>query len=371
MDEILNNLTDKILLVDDREENLFSLESMLTDDNREFLKATNGNDALKIAYKEELSLILLDVQMPEMDGFQVAEFLKSNKKTKKIPIIFVTAISKEKKYVMRGLEEGAVDYLFKPLDTDITRAKVSTLLTIYRQQIELERKNIELQKLNEEKNYFLGMAAHDLRNPLSAALTFSEFLMPDEKDPGRQDMLRHIHEASNFMLSLINNLLDVSKIESGKLKLDLQPGNIIEMMEENIVVNRLLASKKKIEILFSPAKDIPLVIFDKQHIQQVLNNLVSNAIKFSQSETQIVVGLKKGESEITISVKDNGQGIPPQEIDKLFKPFQKTSVRSTAGEHSTGLGLAIVRKIIEAHRGRIWVESEVGKGSVFSFTIPL
>ena len=130
----------KILLVDDRPENLYSLECMLAEDDREILKAGSGDEALKIAFREDLSLILLDVQMPEMDGFEVANMLKSTKRTRKIPIIFVTAISKEKKYMLQGLDEGAFDYLFKPLDTDVTRAKVKTLLQFYAQQKEIEIK---------------------------------------------------------------------------------------------------------------------------------------------------------------------------------------------------------------------------------------
>ena len=150
----MNTLIHKILIVDDREENLYSLESMLAEEGRQILKAGSGEEALRIAFREDISLILLDVQMPEMDGFEVAHMLKSTKRTRKTPIIFVTAISKEKKYMLQGLDEGAMDYLFKPLDNDITCAKVNTLLKLYDQQRELELKNNELSKLNEQKNYF-------------------------------------------------------------------------------------------------------------------------------------------------------------------------------------------------------------------------
>src|SRR5215510_1830140 len=190
------NKVDKILIVDDRPENLYSLESMLSDDGRiEVIKALSGQEALKIAYQEELSLIMLDVQMPEMDGFEVAHMLKSTKRTKKVPIVFVTAISKEKKYMLQGLGEGAIDYLFKPLDVEVTKAKVNTLLMFFHQQKELERKNAELAALNEQKNYFMGMASHDLRNPLGNIIALAQFI---ESEAGQLN-----EEHRNFLHTIV------------------------------------------------------------------------------------------------------------------------------------------------------------------------
>lgn len=362
----------KILLVDDREENLYSLENMLLEDDRDFLKAGSGKEALKIAFREDLSLVLLDVQMPDMDGFEVAQLLKSTARTKKIPIVFVTAISKESRYVIKGLEGGAVDYLFKPLDTEVTRAKVTTLLQFYKQQQELEQKNAELAVLNEQKNYFLGMAAHDLRNPLGNIQTFSDFILHEgagNLSPQHVEFLQIIRNSSTFMLNMVNNLLDVSKIESGKLDLHLEATNMVELIKNNINLNKNISDKKNISLSFSFTEEPVQVNIDKTQIEQVLNNLITNAIKFSNSGTVIEIGLEKNDSGLVLSVKDQGQGIPPSEVEKLFSPFQKTSVKSTAGEKSTGLGLAIVKKIVEAHHGKIWVESEVGKGSIFRFSL--
>lgn len=361
-----------ILLVDDREENLYALENMLLEDDRIFIKATSGKEALKIAFKEDISLILLDVQMPEMDGFEVAHLLKSTTRTKKIPIVFVTAISKESKYVVKGLTGGAVDYLFKPLDTEITRAKVTTLLQFYRQQQELEQKNTELAYLNDQKNYFLGMAAHDLRNPLGNIQAFSEFILTEAGNSltdQHREYLSIISNSSSFMLSMVNNLLDIAKIESGKLELHLEPTNLVELVRNNIMINRTLSDKKNIRLEFSTSSDEMEISIDKTQIQQVLNNLITNAIKFSNSGTVVEIGLEKQDTSVLLSVRDHGQGIPSSEVEKLFNPFQKTSVKSTAGEKSTGLGLAIVKKIVEAHKGKIWVESEVGKGSIFRFSL--
>ena len=364
----------KILLVDDRPENLYSLESMLAQDDREIITANSGEDALKIAFQENLSLILLDVQMPDMDGFEVAHMLKSTKQTRKIPIVFVTAISKEKKYMLQGLEEGAIDYLFKPLDIEITRAKVNMLLKLYAQQIEIEQKNLQLHKLNEEKNFFLGMASHDLRNPLGNIITFANFiedeaaltLLDDHKN-----YLKIIIDTSRGMMDLLNNLLDVSKIESGETggkKSEIQVKDfIISCMNQN----RQTADKKQIHLGFSIADKAETMFGNPEQLSQVLINLILNAIKFSNSDTSIEISADKTEEHIVIRVTDQGQGIPESEQGKIFDAFAKTSVRSTAGESSSGLGLNIAQKLIESHGGKIWVESKTGVGSTFSFSIPL
>lgn len=365
-----------ILLVDDREENLFSLESLLESDNRKFLKANSGNEALKLAFKfsNEISLILLDVQMPYMDGFEVAELLKGNQHTKNIPIIFVTAISKETKFVLRGLEGGAVDYLFKPLNTDITKAKVSTFLELVERRKEIISKNEMLEKLNADKNYFLGMAAHDLRNPISGILGLSEFLIDETENTLNEEqlqMLNMIQDSSRFMLNLLNDILDVQKIEAGRIEINSEDTDFKELIEKNLKVNKLLAEKKNIRIEFHCNGGKYFGKVDMVRIEQVLNNLISNAIKFSEKNKNVKVILDRDENNISVSVTDEGPGIPKEEMNKLFKPFQRTSVKATNGELTTGLGLVISKKIIEAHKGEITVDSTTGKGSTFTFKIPI
>ncbi len=241
-------------------------------------------------------------------------------------------------------------------------------------QRELTKKNIELEKLNEEKNRFLGIAAHDLRNPLNAIQMYSEFLSDEASEiltPEQIEFVSIIHSSSQFMLRLVNDLLDVAKIESGKLELDLTRTDLIDLIRHNVTLNNTMASKKNISIDFHYDQDIPETLVDTAKIEQVLNNLIVNAIKFSNQGSVINVKVARSGKEAVISVKDQGQGIPDGEIDKLFKPFQRTSVRSTGGEDSTGLGLAIVRKIVMGHQGTVWVESEVGKGSTFYVALPL
>ena len=370
----MNTLIHKILIVDDREENLYSLENMLAEDGREILKAGSGEEALRIAFREDISLILLDVQMPEMDGFEVAHMLKSTKRTRKIPIIFVTAINKEKKYMLQGLDEGAMDYLFKPLDTDITRAKVNTLLKFYTQQKELEDKNQELARLNEEKNYFMGVASHDLRNPLGNILTLASFIEQEAShilSDEHKSYLEIINASGRNMLDMLNNLLDVTKIESGSFDLQFQNVKILDIIQHIIGENKLNADKKQIALEFSVADNMPSIPLDINQVYQVMNNLVSNAIKYSHPNTVVEIVAEIKDDEMIVSVIDQGQGIPESEQAGVFIPFTKTSVRSTAGEKSTGLGLTIVKKVIESHGGRIWLKSIVGTGSTFSFSLPL
>jgi signal transduction histidine kinase len=242
-------------------------------------------------------------------------------------------------------------------------------------QRELTKKNFQLSKLNEQKNQFLGMAAHDLRNPLSIILMYSDFLIEEAAevlDDEQKEFLQIIHSSSDFMLKLIDDLLDVSKIESGKLELELESTDIIDFIEHNLALNRVIANKKQISIDFTHKKHTkPLLMIDRAKIDQVLNNLISNALKFSSPGSKVEVHMVKSDDEIVVSVEDHGQGIPEDEVHKLFKPFSKTSIQGTAGEKSTGLGLSISKRIIDGHGGKIWVESKFGKGSTFSFSLNL
>lgn len=241
-------------------------------------------------------------------------------------------------------------------------------------QRELAKKNVELGKLNDQKNQFLGMAAHDLRNPLSVILTLSEFLLDKSMKitPNEQEeFIRRIRSSSEFMLRLVNDLLDISKIEAGKLALDLEPIDLGAVIEDNLALNRILADKRQIKLSLIQDKSIPRMMLDPAKIEQVLNNLIVNAIKFSPAGGAVEVRLVKSENDVTISVSDQGPGIPEGEFHKLFNPFEKTSAKSPTKEKGTGLGLAIVKKIVSGHQGRIWVESHVGKGSTFHVTLPL
>lgn len=239
---------------------------------------------------------------------------------------------------------------------------------------ELHKKNAQLAQLDKLKNEFLGVAAHDLRNPIGNIMLCSEHVLETEGDRLSQDgreLIELTNSTSHYMLELINQLLDVVKIESGKLELHPELTDVNQFLISAVRFNAIFANHKDIQIKLEVVDHLPLVMLDKDKITQVINNLITNAVKFSEKGTVITVSATQTDQEVLIAVQDQGQGIPESEIPLLFKPFSKVSVKSTAGEKSTGLGLSIVKSIINHHQGRIWVESQQGKGSVFYFTIPI
>lgn len=241
-------------------------------------------------------------------------------------------------------------------------------------QRELAKKNVELARLNDMKNQFLGMAAHDVRNPLGVIISFSEFLIKETEDTlsqQHQKFLQMIHSSAGFLMNMIEDLLDISQIESGKLNLKLQLTDFIQMAEHNVQLNSVLASKKKINIRLNYDQKSIICLLDKRKIEQVFNNLITNAVKFSYPESEVIVTIAIKEQSVLVEVLDHGTGIPADMIETIFHPFNKVSSSGTAGEKSTGLGLSIVKKIVEGHGGSISVESEPEKGSRFYFELPL
>jgi len=239
---------------------------------------------------------------------------------------------------------------------------------------ELHKKNAQLERLNKEKNRFLGMAAHDLRKPIGLIITYSEFLIEESAnvlDAEQFGFLNTINESSTFMKRVVDDFLDISAIEAGKLELDLQPASISDVIGKCLELNRLQADKKQISLEFRDAENIPVIQMDAAKIEQVLINLVSNAIEHSKPGSAVVIRTNTDQDMVTVSVQDFGPGIPPEDMKKIFKPFEKTGVKKTAGEKSTGLGMLITRKIIDAHKGKIWVESQVGQGTTIYFQLPL
>jgi signal transduction histidine kinase len=242
-------------------------------------------------------------------------------------------------------------------------------------QRELAKKNIELERLDALKNEFLGMAAHDLRNPLSIIQAYSEFLLDEASEvlsAQHVDFLSIIRSSSKFMRQLVDDLLDAAAIESGKLELDTQPTNLVKLVQRNVGLNRVLAEKKQIQLSFQCCDgEIPDLILDQARVEQVLNNLISNAVKFSHPGSTVWIHISNQEDQVVIAVRDEGQGIPADELDKLFRWFGRTSVKGTSGEKSTGLGLVIIERIVQEHHGKIWVESQVGSGTTFYVSLPL
>jgi signal transduction histidine kinase len=239
---------------------------------------------------------------------------------------------------------------------------------------EMAKKNRELEILNTQKNVLLGMAAHDLRNPLGVIRNFAEFLLDQhtgEFDDMCQEIVSIVRDTSQSMLHMVDDLLDVSFIESGKMRLRLAPTDCVGLVSQSVQLHRHVAETKGIQLEFRTKGEIPLIMLDRSKITQVADNLISNAVKYSGSGTRVLVEVIRRGEVLMLAVQDQGQGVRKDEIDLLFKPFAKISARPTGSESSTGLGLAIVKRIVEAHGGEISVESEHGKGSRFSAALPL
>ena len=237
----------------------------------------------------------------------------------------------------------------------------------------IKKKNSELAELNETKNKFLGIASHDLRNPLFTIRSFSELLEDGtvgDVNPKQKEMLGRIYHASTFMKALLENLLDISKIESGKIDIHKQSQDLNQTVRQQVEFNQLVAQKKNITLEMNLG-DIPPVSFDQSAIIQVIGNFIGNAIKFSPSDKKIVIATDKVENGVRLSVGDEGPGLSKEDQELLFKEFQTLSAKPTAGEKSTGLGLAIVKKLVHLHNGEVGVESTLGKGSTFFFILPL
>ena len=377
-----------ILIVDDNSVSIRMLVHVLKKKDYELAISRNGSQALDMLEDIRPDLILLDIMMPDLDGFKVCRTLKDNPRTKEIPIIFLTA-KEETEDLVQAFELGAVDYVTKPFNGLELLARVQThldlkfardtqkelLIKLEENLKEIKEKNEKLEELNKIKNEFLGMAAHDLRNPLGVIQVTSEYLLlldlNNNLSEEQMDLLREINTSSEYMRDMLNELLDITAIESGQLKLEIKAEDYITFLKHIIKLNKPLADRKDISLELNVKDSLPPMSFDRNKITQVLNNLITNAIKFSWPDTEVSVEVRKEQDCIITGIIDQGQGIPSDEINNMFKPFQKTSVKATAGERSTGLGLAITKKIVEGHGGKISVESEVGKGTKFYFTLPV
>jgi len=377
-----------ILIVDDNSVSIRMLVHVLKNKDYDLAISRNGSQALTMLDDIQPDLILLDIMMPDLDGFKVCRTLKDNPRTKEIPIIFLTA-KEETEDLVQAFELGAVDYVTKPFNGLELLARVQThldlkfardtqkelLIKLEEKLMEIKENNEKLEELNKIKNEFLGMAAHDLRNPLGVIQVTSEYLLisdlNDNLSEEQIDLLREINTSSEYMRDMLNELLDITAIEAGQLKLEIKVEDYITFLKHIIKLNKPLADRKEISLGLDVNGIIPPMSFDRNKITQVLNNLITNAIKFSWPDTEITVEVRKEQDYIITGIIDQGQGIPSDEINNMFKPFQKTSVKATAGERSTGLGLAITKKIVEGHGGKISVESLVGKGTKFYFTLPV
>lgn len=383
----------RVLLVDDREENLLALESLLKGSVGEVVRARSGREALEHLLRSEFAVAVIDVQMPEMDGFELAELMRGNERTGSVPIIFVTAGAHSRASTFRGYESGAVDFLHKPLDPHVVKSKIQVFVELSRQsqlvrerlaetQAALRDRDAALQAAREalqSRDEFLSIASHELKTPLTSLflqLQMMERLLkrndqPDSLRENFEKFARSVESSirqSTKLSSLLDELLDLTRIRLGKLSLQKSEVDVGQLVQEAFDKIKALAQKEKIEMQIECPKGLT-AFWDPVRIDQVVSNLLTNGIKYGGgSPVRLKVEPRAG-GNVLISVEDRGPGIPAELQEKIFERFERAvSGNSISG---LGLGLYISRQIVEAHQGTISVKSEVGKGSCFEVSLPL
>lgn len=368
------NQIPKILIVDDKPENLIALETVLRDLDVELIKATSGNEALKETLHHNFALALLDIQMPEMDGYELASILRSEDQTAHLPFIFISAVYTDNLNIFKGYEKGAFSFITKPFEPDILLNKVKFFLEKYQQEMKLielnqvlTKKNEELEYSNKELESFSYSVSHDLRSPLRAINGYAEMLVEDFNDELSEDSKRYlsmIQGNAKNMGELIDGLLAFSRL--GKKPVEKQNVDMKKMVESVWQQLRGTApSGTSVNIL-----SLPHVKGDYILLNQVMSNLLSNAIKYSSKKElpEIEIGSKEQNEENLFYVRDNGVGFNMNHKDKLFGVFQR--LHSQKEFEGTGVGLALVQRIVAKHGGKIWAEARENEGATFWFTLP-
>jgi signal transduction histidine kinase len=396
----------KILLVDDKPENLVALEAVLDGLGQELITAQSGREALRACLEHDFAAILLDVKMPDMDGFEAAAMIREREQSKDTPIIFLTALKSEE-HLFRGYYMGAVDYLYKPIVPEVLRSKVSVFVDLCRKNTilkknrdALEQKNAELEKqiaerlraesdvrnlnaelerrveertrelsrMNDELRQFAYVASHDLQEPLRTVASYAQLLARryrNKLDKDADEFIEYMVGGVTRMHTLLNDMLAYSRVTESKDK-PLSPANLNAVVQSAIMNLDLTISENHARV---HVDSLPTLPGDEVQLTQVFQNLIGNAIKYKSEEPPSVsISASEGDAEWIISVTDNGIGIDAQYTERIFGIFKRLHGRELPG---TGMGLAICKRIIERHNGRIWVESETGRGSKFSFSLPV
>jgi two-component system, sensor histidine kinase and response regulator len=361
-----------ILVVDDTEDNLDLLEFALKRKPVQMLRANSGKECLRLAAQYHPDVILLDIQMPEMDGFETLKLLRSSKKSADIPVIFLTAKRKDALSIEQGLLLGAEEYLTKPIDTDELLVRTRSLVRLKKMEIELERTKAD----------FMAMLIHDMRSPIGGISSILELL---EEPLLRGEAVQEVHrelltsaeEATKRLLHLINDMLDLSKFEAGKMNLNREQVHIGKIADRILKQMHPQFKQKEIHIKLVLEDNLPFISGDANKISQVFANILSNALKFTTSNgtVQIVIGkMQKNTSVgecVWTAISNTGMGIIPEELPTIFERYKQGIASEIVQAKGTGLGLAICKLIVEAHGGSIMAESEPGKLTVFRFTLPV
>ena len=397
----------KILMVDDEPKNLLALEAVLESLGQPLVRATSGREASRCLLADDFAVILLDVQMPDMDGFEFASMIRAREKSRHIPIIFLTAVGKTEAEVFRGYEAGGIDYLLKPYSPAILRHKVEVLVKLYQKSAEVTRLNTELNaanaglelriqertaalvvhaenlaKTNQElavatrvKSEFLANMSHELRTPLNSINGFSEVLYDGtygELNEKQKSYAHNIMTSGKHLLMLINQVLDMSKMEAGKMGLERTLVPLPELLKEITVLVADLVAKKGLHMGVEIPADLPSIQADELKLREIVYNLLSNAIKFTPDGGAFGLRARQTGPSIEIEVWDKGIGISSENLAKVFDGFFRVDTPYSRVTEGTGLGLALSKKLAELHGGRLTIESKgLDQGSTVLVSLPM
>ncbi|MDD1966488.1 ATP-binding protein [Pseudomonas sp. NPDC090203] len=393
---MLTETTAKLLIVDDLPENLLALEALIKREDRQVFKAQTAVEALSLLLEHEFAMAILDVQMPGMDGFELAELMRSTEKTKSIPIIFVSAAAREYNYAFKGYESGAVDFLHKPLDIHAVKSKVNVFVDLYRQRKAMKQQVEELERSRQEqeallrelkstqnelehairmRDDFMSIVSHEVRTPLNGLILETQLrklhLAKDNASAFTMDKLKAMVERDErqiqSLIRLIEDMLDVSRIRTGKLSIRTTAFDLSEL-----VVNLLESYGAQIaaaeSVVTLHASEPVIGVWDEFRLEQVVANLLTNALRYG-AHKPIEVRVYCEGNEARVEIRDQGIGISPENQKRIFQQFERVSASHVVA--GLGLGLFISDQIVAAHGGSITVESEEGKGSMFRISLPL
>lgn len=383
-----NEYKAKLLIVDDLQENLHVLAKIIEKDDRLIYLANSGEEALSLLLEHEFALAILDVMMPDMNGFELAELMRSTEKTRHIPIVFVSATGKELNYAFKGYETGAVDFLQKPLDILAVKSKVDVFVSLHKQHTEIKQKMAELEKSRAElhvtkneleyalkmRDDFMSLVGHELRTPLNTLHIETQLRQLQLKKGDMsaftadklEAMIARDDRQIQSMIRLISDLNDVSRIQNGKLSIRTAETNLSELIQQIVKNLSWQADNAGVTFTLNIQNDVT-GMWDELRIEQIIINLLTNALRYGNNKP-VEITLQSTLSDVTFSVRDHGNGIPISAQKRIFEKFERAETKRV--NDGLGMGLYIARQLAEAHHGTLNVKSAVGEGATFTLTLP-